>query len=67
LHNELKRLATQEEGLGKPAIIQLKQDIKAYVSGQFILMSEANLAGSRGSDCDFGEWGKNEGRSRHRS
>lgn len=32
LHNELKRLATREEGPGSPAQILLRKDVRGYVS-----------------------------------
>ncbi len=31
LHEELKRLAIQEEGEGKPAVVHLKSEVKSYV------------------------------------
>ena len=32
LHNELKRLATRDDGAGKPVEILLNKEVKAYVS-----------------------------------
>jgi len=32
LHEELKRLATQTDGEGKPAVVHLKSEVTKYVS-----------------------------------
>lgn len=33
LHNELKRLATRQDGPGSPAEILLRREVRSYVSG----------------------------------
>lgn len=42
LHNELKRLATTEDGPGKPAEILLRKEVKSYVSTTKFLLWHLN-------------------------
>ena len=37
LHNELKRLATRQDGPGSPAEILLRREVRSYVSGNDLL------------------------------
>ncbi len=50
LHEELKRLATQEEGEGKPAVVHLKSEVIRYVRVLFLKGSVTLAIPTRLSD-----------------